>query len=86
MHVPKLVLCWRVMNLRFFPSQALTPVEVRAKILVRPIRARSSMVEQRPFKPLVQGSSPCALTFCLNFHPLLVADPRNAVKGKWGFA
>jgi len=25
----------------------------------------------RPFKPLVQGSSPCTLTFCLN--PWLVA-------------
>ena len=25
-------------------------------------RARSSMVEQWPFKPLVQGSNPCALT------------------------
>jgi hypothetical protein len=26
---------------------------------------RSSMVEQRPFKPLVEGSSPSALTFLL---------------------
>lgn len=29
----------------------------------RKFRVRSSMVEQRPFKPLVSGSSPDALSF-----------------------
>ena len=45
-------------------SNKLTVNIVCSKLLFV-LRARSSMVEQWPFKPLVQGSSPCALIFCL---------------------
>ena len=56
-------------------ANLLTPDIARDKIPC--LRVRSSMVEQWPFKPLVAGSSPAALTnpqewgFFLLYPPLL---------------
>ena len=41
--------------------------------------ARSSMVEQWPFKPLVQGSSPCALTKEFSIYPQSVVFGDNLI-------
>lgn len=53
-----------------FSCFLLTPIGVRDKI--QTFWARSSMVEQWPFKPLVKGSSPFALTF--NLKGLVISD------------